>query len=81
MLKIKDNVDLKELGKFGFKYFERFEEIYKRFENGILTSINKKSRIIKNTKYYKGIIIGKNTYKKDIQDLIKAGLVEELCNQ
>lgn len=78
MLKIKDNVDLKELEKFGFK---EYNDSYKRdYNNDYLTSINKETReILKvdyewaflQNKYYKN-----STYK--IDDLIKADLVEKV---
>lgn len=77
MLKIIDNVDLKELEKFGFK---EYNDSYKRdYNNDYLTSIDKETReILKvdyewaflQNKYYKN-----STYK--IDDLIKADLVEK----
>lgn len=39
MLKIKDNVDLKELEKFGFKYGTRDKFLYKTKSNGIESKI------------------------------------------
>ena len=77
MSKIKDNVDLKELEKFGFK---EFNDCYSRdYNNDYLTRIDKETReILKvdyewsflENKYYKN-----STYK--IDDLIKADLVEK----
>ena len=74
MLKIKDNVDLKELEKYGI------QQGYKREQKIIYLVINEE-RIITpqystsawwNTKYYYG-------YKRDaIYDLIKDGLVEKV---
>ena len=78
MLKIKENVDLKELEKFGFK---EFNDSYKRdYHNDYLTSVDKETKeILKvdyewsflQNKYYKN-----STYK--ISDLIDAGLVESV---
>lgn len=78
MLKIKDNVDLKELEKYGFtEYKDSYERDY---NNDYLTSIDKQTReILKvdyewsflENKYYKN-----STYK--INDLIKADLVEKV---
>lgn len=77
MLKIKDNVDLKELEKYGFK---DCKDCYTRdYHNDYLTRIDKETReILKvdyewsflENKYYKN-----STYK--IQDLIEANLVEK----
>lgn len=78
MLKIRDNVDLKELEKFGFT---EFNDCYSRdYNNDYLTRIDKETReILKvdyewsflENKYYKN-----STYK--IDDLIKADLVEKV---
>lgn len=78
MLKIKDNVDLKELEKFNFK---EYNDCYSRdYNNGYLTRIDKNTREIfkvdyeykfLENKYYKN-----STYK--IEDLIKADLIEEV---
>lgn len=78
MLKIKDNVDLKELEKFGFK---EYNDCYSRdYNNDYLTRIDKETReILKvdyewsfmENKYYKN-----STYK--IDDLIKADMVEKV---
>ncbi len=78
MLKIKDNVNLKELEKYGFK---EYNDCYSRdYNNDYLTRIDKETReILKvdyewsflENKYYKN-----STYK--IDDLIKADLVEKI---
>lgn len=78
MLKIKDNIDLKELEKFGFT---EYKDSYKRdYNNDYLTSVDKQTReILKvdyewsflENKYYKN-----STYK--INDLIEAGYVEKV---
>ncbi len=78
MLKIRENVDLKELEKYGFK---EYNDCYSRdYNNDYLTRIDKDTReILKvdyewsflQNKYYKN-----STYK--IDDLIKADLVEKV---
>lgn len=78
MLKIRENVDLKELEKFGFK---EYNDCYSRdYNNDYLTRVDKDTReILKvdyewsflQNKYYKN-----STYK--IDDLIKANLVEKV---
>lgn len=75
MYKIREDVDLKELEKFGFK---EFNDCYSRdYNNDYLTRVDKDTReILKvdyewsflQNKYYKN-----STYK--IDDLIKADLV------
>lgn len=80
MLKIKDNVDLKELEKYGFK---EYKDCYSRdYNNDYLTKIDKKTReILKvdyewsflQNKYYKN-----STYK--IQDLLENNLVEKVSD-
>ena len=75
MLKIREDVDLKELEKFGFK---EYNDCYSRdYNNDYLTRVDKNTReILKvdyewsflQNKYYKN-----STYK--IGDLIKADLV------
>ena len=66
MLKIKDNVDLKELEKYGFKF------IYGN------SYYNKKVRINSNTRKIR-IVPDGSPYEIDaIYDLIKDGLVEKV---
>lgn len=75
MLKIRDNVDLEELKKYGFK---EYNDCYSRdYNNDYLTRVNKDTReILKvdyewsflQNRYYKN-----STYK--IDDLIKSDLV------
>lgn len=81
MLKIKSNVDLKELEKYGFK---EYNDCYSRdYNNDYLTRVDKDTReILKvdyewsflQNKYYKN-----STYK--IDDLIKANLVEKVSGE
>lgn len=78
MLKIRDDVDLKKLEKYGFK---EYNDCYSRdYNNDYLTRVDKDTReILKvdyewsflQNKYYKN-----STYK--IDDLIKANLVEKV---
>ena len=80
MLKIKDNVDLKELEKVGFEKKRK----YYRFEN-IAVEIDTKNFVIQaiNLDQYGGFktINGKNSsmihINSKIYDLIQAGLVEK----
>ena len=73
MLKIKDNVDLKELEKFGFE-----SGIYKRIKNGNLLYMV----IITNTHRYLQIRNAHCDIAGSLQiliyDLIQAGLVEKI---
>lgn len=73
MLKIKDNVDLKELEKFGY---DDFGVCYKKY--GILGTqyfINKGTREIKRIHPYS---FREEPTQNEIQDLIKADLVEKV---
>ena len=78
MLKIREDVELKELEKYGFK---EYNDCYSRdYNNDYLTRVDKDTReILKvdyewsflQNKYYKN-----STYK--IDDLIKADLIEKV---
>lgn len=78
MLKIREDVELKELEKYGFK---EYNDCYSRdYNNDYLTRVDKDTReILKvdyewaflQNKYYKN-----STYK--IDDLIKADMVEKV---
>lgn len=79
MFKIKDNVDFKELEKYGYEY--KYGEYEKRFKNGkyiidIPTIFSISRRIIFHKKKGTFYIITKPR-KRLIKDLIKAGLVEK----
>lgn len=90
MLKIKDDVDLKELEKFGFNLIP--EGIYARSKKCWTDGISnrheifvaiEKNRIIK--RYYVESYLFKiyeekeqHLFKRDIKDLIQAGLVEKV---
>lgn len=73
MLKIKDNVDLKELEKFGF---DDFGVCYKRYGTlGEQYFINKGTREIKRIHPYS---FREEPTEDEIYDLIQAGLVEKV---
>ena len=93
MLKIKDNVDLKELEKFGFEYEHILQIYYKliiphKLKILIFNYIPKARVII--VEKDKKIIAKRMDYwldwneceinKKDIKDLIKADLVEKVSD-
>ena len=79
MLKIKDNVDLKQLEKFGFKKYNCFGEHYaiQSKEYCTLVSINLENRIIafRTTDYRLNEMV---EISKILYDLIQAGLVEKI---
>ena len=82
MLKIKNNVDLKELEKFGFKYDEEMNYYYKK----CLGTFNKFIVFIEeDIDVCRGLIILHNNseftttlYLETLYDLIKADLVEKV---
>lgn len=81
MLKIRDEIDLKELEKFNFTYYENPKyRKYKIYEKGSLfhkyICINVETRILE--------IYADNSDTIDedtLYDLIKADLVEEVSNE
>lgn len=81
MLKIKDNVDLKELEKFNYK-LEEWDNYYRKEEEKHSVQINIFDREIlvfklrENSNW--GDYIKDEEVKKYIQDLIQAGLVERI---
>lgn len=83
MLKIKDNVDLNELEKFGYKY-DDFNECWdNKIAENIEISIFKDTNYIEIIYYdYEGDYIEKDDFEEDeleyIDDLIKADLVEKV---
>lgn len=82
MLKIKDNVDLKELEKFGFKYDEEMKYYYKHclgtFNKFLVSTIDDidtcKGQII----FYNDSEFNATLYLDTLYDLIKADLVEKV---
>ena len=78
MLKIRDDVDLKELEKYGFK---EYNDCYSRSYNSneITTDINKKTRYIVDIDTSWGFFDMKNLGEsKRVNDLRKADLVEKI---
>jgi hypothetical protein len=87
MLKIKNNVELKELEKFGFEYDENYEA-YIRFSNLGISNI-KTYVFLRNPNYKKNQLVCESSvwfdtiFKDDRiallnQDLIKAEIVEKV---
>ena len=84
MLKIKDNVDLKELEKFGFKDFQFIDTkkiILRRYYDfkypNAVTDINKETRKIENwDDSFTGLGIPNSNVL--LEDLYKADLVEKV---
>ncbi len=68
MLKIKDDVDLKELEKFGFKQRNNYYEIFNHYDVDVIT-------IYENDKT---IECGDVTADDKLYDLIQSGLVEKV---
>lgn len=76
MLKIKDNVDLKELEKFGFEYTNEYEQIYNFETNNNSNCILIPYRKIMLRAYEIRVF---EDFKADIlYDLIQANLVEKV---
>lgn len=90
MLKIKDNVDLKELEKFGFKHIKNnhyrkdinYKFVYSTDKEIISIGISPTREIIKlkSVSCYGVTYLSKKLrlFKKDIKDLIEASLVEKV---
>ena len=77
MLKIKDDVDLKELGKFGFKEYEH-GYVFNKSKYDISLNVYKSDRkVIIFSGQYDDYENGKNVEPK-LYDLIQAGLVEKV---
>ena len=70
MLKIKDNIDLKELEKYSFKYIEGFGYYYSNDKDSIFVKIE----FDKTIEVYSKLSSNCNI----IYDLIQAGLVEKV---
>ena len=92
-LRIKDNVNLKELEKFGYSKigYPMFNDYFKNLDNNIFICINQVWRFGQNATItaYKGNVngwldLGGNIFEETkvledyIQDLIEAGLVEKV---
>ena len=81
MLKIKDDVDLKELEKFGFEYYEEYDHYF--YYGFTEPSDQSEIRIYvenDNRKISTGFDVYVSPYKihDKIYDLIQAGLVEKV---
>lgn len=77
MLKIKDNVNLKELEKYGFTGYIR--EYSRKYNNDIITCIDKETREIRDIDTdYKFLMMKDLGESKRVNDLIKADLVEKV---
>ena len=79
MLKIKDNVDLKELEKYGFEYDERGFYCFTRIIGGVLAwklYVTAHHHYLQIKVYEPCIIAG--SLQSVLYDLIKADLVEEV---
>ena len=83
MLKIKDNVDLKELEKFGFKYNNDLQMYYKNEKSTTwsarLFADNRKIEIVTTVFCNLGSLL--KGLDNLIFDLIQAGLVEKVGGQ
>ena len=83
MLKVRDNVDLKELEKFGFIYYEDkdFKEYRREIDCSERLEVEKETRIIHlyiDDEYY-CCWTGSKTFDL-IYDLIQAGIVEKVSD-
>lgn len=92
MLKIRDDVDLKELEKFGFKTFFvehkqslfaikdiYVDRLYKIAKDWYRIGVDEKNRKFRKSKFRPGkTLLDVRVTKKDIYDLIQAGLVEKV---
>ena len=86
MLKIKDNVDLKELEKYGFEKDEETSMHLRKFVGEYLIEICIYKYWLGHIHFYKKVKKGcykghfwaTNTKKRLIKDLIQAGLVEKV---
>lgn len=79
MLKIKDNVDLKEFEKFGYLYYDLYKCYYKPISESDCDLVIDKNRIIYHSNYSTADM---NACAKELAveifDLIQAGLVEKV---
>lgn len=80
MLKIKDDVDLKELENYGFTGYIR--EYSRKYNNDIITCIDKETREIRDIDTdYKFLMMKDLGESKRVNDLIKDGLVEKVKDE
>ena len=81
MLKIKDNIDLKQLKKFGFKFvevkrYDEFDYYYEIEQSGETLTVYVKDKSIRT--YSKGDYGYTDTIFDVLFDLIQAGIVEKV---
>lgn len=77
MLKIRDGIDLKELEKFGFEYFNEIDcYVRKKFFDRIITIVS----IWEDDNSITSNLNEKDTKDLLIDDLIKADLVEKVSD-
>ena len=88
MLKIKDNVDLKELEKYGFTKLEddirghkyKWEQIKSNWRYEIYISKDNFIRVVVNSDESFRYVLFANKMQTKLYDLIKADLVEKCCD-
>ena len=84
MLKIKDDVDLKELEKFGFKYDEEMKYYYKHclgtFNKFLVLTIDDIDSCKGQIVLYNDGAFNTTLYLDVLYDLIQAGLVEKVSD-
>lgn len=82
MLKIKDEVDLKELEKFGFKYDEEMDYYYKHcagtFNKFIVLTKTDIDAVRGQIVFYNDSAFNTTLYMGTLYDLIQAGLIEKV---
>lgn len=79
MLKIKDNVDLKELEKYGFEYNEKYsyyEDGYDKYD--VTIYILTKDRLLNCSTPFDYNVEDTTTHLDTLYELIKADLVEKV---
>lgn len=82
MLKIKDNVDLKELEKFGFVYNKYYNAYHKQIYESDCDLVVDADRIIYHENYSTADMVGDaRELAVALFDLIQAGLVEKVVEE
>lgn len=82
MLKIKDNVDLKELEKFGFQYFKFYNCYRKEIYESDCDLVVDADRMIYHENYSTADMNGcAKQLVVELFDLIQAGLVEKVVEE
>ena len=78
MLKIKDNVDLKELEKYGFEYTwrELYESGYDKYE--VVITIDEKDKILNCSCPFNYNEEDTTSHLETLYDIIKADLIEKI---